>query len=306
MEDCRGRGDSEGEWEPRDTMIPMGDGVRLATDLYLPCHGDGSLLEDEVPALLVRTSYDKTAPEWDDIIPYYVRRGYAFVVQDLRSRFRSEGDGSYFHTANPWEGDDGYDTVEWLATRDWCSGKIGTLGSSHRAITQTQLALRKPPHLAAMWVEAFETAPVADDTEITGAVTVNLWVSSTAVDTDFTVKLIDVYPASQGYPEGYHLNLVDTIQRVRYRKSWTKPEPMIPGKPYELTVTLWPTSNVFKKGHRIRVDISSSNFPRFDVNPNTGEPVGKHTRMVTADNTVHTSTGLPSCVVLPIIPAGEE
>ena len=141
----------------RDTMIPMGDGVHLATDIYLPCHGDGSLLEDEVPALLVRTSYDKTAPEWDDVIPYYVRRGYAFVVQDLRSRFRSEGDGSYFHTANPWEGDDGYDTVEWLATRDWCSGKIGTLGSSHRAITQTQLALRKPPHLAAMWVEAGPT-----------------------------------------------------------------------------------------------------------------------------------------------------
>ena len=141
----------------RDTMIPMGDGVRLATDIYLPCHGDGRLLEEKVPALLVRTSYDKTSSEWDDVIPYYVRRGYAFVVQDLRSRFRSEGDGSYFHTANPWEGDDGYDTVEWLAARDWCSGKIGTLGSSHRAITQTQLALRKPPHLAAMWVEAGPT-----------------------------------------------------------------------------------------------------------------------------------------------------
>ena len=152
----------------------------------------------------------------------------------------------------------------------------------------------------------FETAPVADDTEITGVVMVKLWVSSTAVDTDFTVKLIDVYPASQEYPEGYHLNLVDTIQRARYRNSWTRPELMIPGKPYQLAVTLWPTSNVFKKGHRIRVDVSSSNFPRFDVNPNTGEPVGKHTRMVTADNTVHTSAGLPSCVVLPIIPRGAE
>ena len=64
-------------------MIPMRDGVRLATDIYLPCHGDGSLLEGEVPALLVRTSYDKTSSEWDDVIPYYVRRGYAFVLQDL-------------------------------------------------------------------------------------------------------------------------------------------------------------------------------------------------------------------------------
>ena len=141
----------------RDTMIPMRDGVRLATDIYLPCHGDGSLLAEQVPVLLVRTSYDKTSSEWDDVIPYYVRRGYAFVLQDLRSRFRSEGDGSYFHTANPWEGDDGYDTVEWLAARDWCSGKVGTLGSSHRAITQTLLALRRPPHLAAMWVEAGPT-----------------------------------------------------------------------------------------------------------------------------------------------------
>ena len=88
----------------RDVMIPMRDGVRLATDIYLPCHGDGRPVDasEQVPALLVRTSYDKTAPEWDDVIPYYVRRGYAFVLQDLRSRFRSEGDGHYYHTINPW------------------------------------------------------------------------------------------------------------------------------------------------------------------------------------------------------------
>ena len=98
-------------------------------------------------------------------------------------------------------------------------------------------------------VLAFETGPMSDDTEVTGEVTVKLWVSSTAVDTDFTVKLIDVYGANEDYPEG------------------------------KLTLTLWPTSNVFKKGHRLRVDISSSNFPRFDVNPNTGEPVGKHTKI---------------------------
>ena len=92
----------------RDVMIQMRDGVRIATDIYLPCHGDGTVVDgkEKVPALLVRTSYDKTAPEWDDVIPYYVRRGYAFVIQDLRSRFRSEGDGSYFLTVNPWEGDD--------------------------------------------------------------------------------------------------------------------------------------------------------------------------------------------------------
>ena len=628
----------------RDVMVPMRDGVRLATDIYRPVHGDGSQVDEEIPALLVRTSYDKTAPEWDDVFPYYARRGYAFVIQDLRSRFRSEGAGTYFHTCNPWEGDDGYDTVEWLAEQDWCTGKIATLGSSHRAIVQTQLALKKPPHLAAMWVEAgptniyrheareggamsfqmfgalhlhaldsreigddpakakiildamrdmgswlrrfplkpgetalkvapnleqtafdyyyrgeyddwwnqeccnqepyfdnhadvpmtiacgfydnfvgasanyymamkernkssvrlilgawchggmratgsahgdvdtgqesvwgneiynperlaffdhhlkgmpapandspvrlyvmgtgdgnkteqgnlshggywrneaewpiartqfqtlymhddgslnsfassddysrltftfdpdnpvptiggqlvgmfeiippeeggpepddvpryldqwtqarnnlrevisaggfhqketvqcigvkepyqllkdrddvltFETDPFTVDTEISGAVVVKLWVSSTCIDTDFTVKLVDVYPENEDYPEGYHLNLVDTIQRMRYRNSWIRPEMMKPNEPCEITITLWPNSNVFKKGHRVRFDISSSNFPRFDVNPNTGEPVGRHTHSVKSDNTIHTSAELASRVILPIIP----
>ena len=92
----------------KDIMMPMRDGIRLATDIYLPCHGDGKVVDEKepVPALIVRTSYDKTAPEWDDVIPFFVRRGYAFVIQDLRSRFRSEGDGHYYHTVNPWEGDD--------------------------------------------------------------------------------------------------------------------------------------------------------------------------------------------------------
>lgn len=152
-------------------------------------------------------------------------------------------------------------------------------------------------------VLTFETDPLEDDTEVTGQVMVKLWISSTAVDTDFTVKLIDVYPMSDDYPEGYHLNLTDTILRTRYRNSWTDPEMLTRGEPAELTITLWPTSNVFKKGHRIRLDVSSSNFPRFDVNPNTGEPVGRHTKMVKAENTIHTGADHPSRIILPIVPA---
>lgn len=152
-------------------------------------------------------------------------------------------------------------------------------------------------------VLTFETDPLEDDTEVTGEVMVKLWISSTAVDTDFTVKLIDVYPMSDDYPEGYHLNLTDTILRTRYRNSWTDPEMLTRGEPAELTITLWPTSNVFKKGHRIRLDVSSSNFPRFDVNPNTGEPVGRHTKMVKAENTIHTGADHPSRIILPIVPA---
>jgi predicted acyl esterase len=144
-------------------------------------------------------------------------------------------------------------------------------------------------------VLAFETDPLESDTEVTGEVMIKLWVSSTAVDTDFTVKLIDVYPMSDDYPEGYHLNLTDTILRARYRNS-----------PVEITITLWPTSNVFKKGHRIRLDVSSSNFPRFDVNPNTGEPVGRHTKMIKADNTIHTGANHPSRIVLPVIPVDQS
>lgn len=153
----------------RNITMPMRDGIKLAADIYMPVHGDGRALGEKVPALLVRTSYDKSAPEWDEVAPYYARRGYAFVVQDLRSRFRSEGDGSYFHTCNPWEGHDGYDTVEWIAEQDWCTGKIGTLGSSHRAIVQTQLALEKPPHLGAMWVEAGPTNIFAHEAREGGA-----------------------------------------------------------------------------------------------------------------------------------------
>jgi predicted acyl esterase len=154
-------------------------------------------------------------------------------------------------------------------------------------------------------VLSFETDVLENDTEVTGEVMIKLWVSSTALDTDFTVKLIDVYPISDDYPEGYHLNLTDTILRARYRNSWTEAEMMTPGEAVEITITLWPISNVFKKHHRIRLDVSSSNFPRFDVNPNTGEPVGRHTKMAVADNTVHTGADHPSRLILPVIPTGE-
>src|SRR5579863_4144308 len=116
-------------------------------------------------------------------------------------------------------------------------------------------------------VLVFRTAPLAEDIEITGPVTAKLWISSDCPDTDFTMKLIDEYPKSQDYPEGYAMNLTDGIMRVRYRDSWQKPQMMTSGRIYPITVEAFPTSNLFKQGHRIRVDISSSNFPHFDTNP---------------------------------------
>ena len=151
-------------------------------------------------------------------------------------------------------------------------------------------------------VLVFETPVLTQDTEVTGALTAKLWVSSDRPDTDITIKLIDVYPPSADYPQGFAMNLTDGILRLRYRDSWEKPEMLPPNTPVAVTVTTFPTSNLFKRGHRIRLDISSSNFPHFDVNPNTGAPEGQGLTRQVARNTVHCDRERPSHVVLPIIP----
>ncbi len=152
-------------------------------------------------------------------------------------------------------------------------------------------------------VVVFQTDPLQEDMEVVGPIVAKLFVSSTATDTDFTAKLIDVYPPSADFPTGYEMNLTDGIIRTRYRDQPDRQELMQPGRIYEIAVTPFPTANIFKQGHRIRVDISSSNFPRFDVNPNTGEPLGRNRRAIPADNSIYHDAGHPSHVVLPIIPA---
>ena len=99
------------------------------------------------------------------------------------------------------------------------------------------------------------------------------------------------------------MNITDGILRARYRNSPEKQEFMKPGKVYELVIEPFPTANVFKKGHRIRIDMPSSNFPRFDVNPNTGEPLGLERRKIKADQSIHHDSLRPSHVVFPIIPS---
>ena len=152
-------------------------------------------------------------------------------------------------------------------------------------------------------VLVFETPPLEADLEVTGPVVVNLWVSSSAPDTDFTAKLIDVYPPNADYPSGFAMNLTDGILRARYRRSWERPEPMVPGTVYQVRIEAFPTSNRFVRGHRIRLDISSSNFPHFDANPNTAEPEGRSRSRRPATNRIYLATGRASHVVLPVIPA---
>jgi len=149
----------------------------------------------------------------------------------------------------------------------------------------------------------FQTEPLNAAVEVVGPIVVQLYAASTAVDTDFTAKLIDVYPPSADFPTGFEMNITDGIVRARYRDRPDQQELMRPGKIYEITVNPFPTANLFKAGHRIRIDISSSNFPRFDVNPNTGEALGKNRRSIKADNTIYHDAKHPSSVVLPIIPA---
>ena len=150
-------------------------------------------------------------------------------------------------------------------------------------------------------VLTFQTEPLGADLEITGPITVKLYASSSALDTDFTAKLIQVHAPSGDFPEGLAVNLTDSIIRARYRNGWEDPELLVPGEVYEFEFELYPTSNVIRAGHRIRVDVSSSNFPRFDVNPNTGGPLGKDRRVVIAEQCIYHDADRPSHIVLPLI-----
>jgi len=145
-------------------------------------------------------------------------------------------------------------------------------------------------------VLVYTTAAFSKDTEVTGPVSLDLYVSSSAVDTDFTGKLVDVWP------NGFAQNLTEGILRLRYRNSQEKPELANPGETYHITVDLWATSNVFLAGHKLRLEVSSSNFPRFDRNLNTGEEQARATRMVKATNVIYHDRAHPSAMVLPVVP----
>lgn len=158
------------------------------------------------------------------------------------------------------------------------------------------------PLIARRDVLAFESLPLAEDMAVIGPITVELWVASDAPDTDFTAKLVDMHPPSADYPTGFALNLTDGIFRCRYRKSWEKPEPIEPGVPFRITIEPFATATLFKAGHRIRLDISSSNFPKFDVNPNTFDPEGSGRRRQVARNTVFCDGARASRIVIPVVP----
>ncbi|HVN29138.1 MAG TPA: CocE/NonD family hydrolase [Candidatus Binataceae bacterium] len=146
-------------------------------------------------------------------------------------------------------------------------------------------------------VLVYSTEPLAEDFEVTGPVRMVLYASSSAPDTDFTAKLVDVNEC------GFARNLTEGIIRARYRESFAHEKMLKPGEVTEFSIDMWSTSNVFQKGHRIRLEISSSNFPRFDRNPNTGHPQFADAETRPAIQTVMHNRGFASHLVLPVIPA---
>ena len=144
-------------------------------------------------------------------------------------------------------------------------------------------------------VLVYTSEPLEKDTEVTGSIRATLFVSSDAKDTDFTVKLVDVHP------DGTAWNVDDTIFRARYREGYDKQVFMTDGEVYELNPTPMSTSYEFKEGHRIRVEVSSSKFPQYMRNLNTGGNNYDETEGVIAINTLHHTADLPSKIVLPVV-----
>jgi hypothetical protein len=148
-------------------------------------------------------------------------------------------------------------------------------------------------------VLVYTTPPLESDREVTGPVRLELFASSTAVDTDFTAKLLDVHP------DGFSQRLCDSMVRARFRNGYSGPETrLVPGEVTAFTIDMWSTSHVFRAGHRVRLEVSSSAFPKYDRNLNTGGDIATGTEMVTAVNSVWHTSDYPSHLVLPEISPG--
>jgi putative CocE/NonD family hydrolase len=147
-------------------------------------------------------------------------------------------------------------------------------------------------------VLVYSSAPLPHDTEVTGATTVNLWAESSSPDTDFTAKLTVVKP------DGEIINLNNGILRTSFRGSLSSPSPSTPNQPIAYRIQIWPTSYEYRAGDRIRLEISSSDYPQFAPNPNTGEPFGQSANTMVANQTILHDAAHPSSITLPVIPAG--
>jgi putative CocE/NonD family hydrolase len=187
------------------------------------------------------------------------------------------------------------------------SGGPVMYGGAYDQCTGPNLFGAKPPYgpLALRPdVLAFQTPPLPQDLEIAGPIELKLWVATDGPDADIHAKLIDLYPPSEDWPDGFAMNLCEGLLRLRYRDSWEAPTLLEPGRVYAVTVAMFPCANLFKRGHRLRLDLAGSNFPHFDINPNSGEPEGSMERKRRASTRIFGDAAHPSHLVLPVIPRG--
>jgi putative CocE/NonD family hydrolase len=195
-----------------------------------------------------------------------------------------DGDGALTQTA-PANG-----TADRFTYDPWDPVPTGSIGGYSRIPSDQRDIERRRDVLV------YTSAPLETDLEVTGPLSVTLWIASSARDTDFAAKLVEVHA------DGTARAINDGILRARYRNSKTKPELLTPGQATEITIDLGATSNLFRAGHRIRLDVTSSNFPRFDRNPNTGGPFGEDGELRRADQQVFHDAARPSRLVLPVVP----
>ncbi len=205
----------------------------------------------------------------------------------LRSGGRANGlggDGTLSSEPPAGEPPDRFTYDPWSPVPTGAIGGYSRIPSDQRDIEKRQDVL------------VYTSAPLERDLEVTGPLSATLWIASSARDTDFTAKLVEVHP------DGTARAINDGILRARYRSSRSKPELLSPGVPTEITIDVGASSNLFRAGHRIRLDISSSNFPRFDRNPNTGGTFGEDAELLRANQTVFHDAKHPSRLVLPVVP----
>ncbi|WP_232702238.1 CocE/NonD family hydrolase [Halobacterium wangiae] len=265
-----------GEWRSADEWPPEGTEM---TKFY--AHGDGTLSTEQPSASESYTSYEYD-PE--DPVPTIGGNTSSYLTYEPRE----EPVGAYplgDRNIIDFAGRGGYDQ---RTDED-------TFGASepYGPLSQRDDVL------------VFRTPPLEEPVEIAGPIRVRVFGETDAPDTDFTAKLIDEHPESEDYPDGYDLNLSDSICRARFRGYRDEADFVEPGDVYEFYMEPYDTANRFKAGHRIRLDISSSNWPRFDVNPNTGGPLYTDDDYQVAENTVHHSATHPTHIELPLQPSSE-
>lgn len=264
-------------------VIELHDHLRRWFDYWLKDIDNGLMAEPPVSIFVMGENQWRSEHEWPLARTHYVRW--------------------YFHSggaANTRDGDGGLSTVPPGAEepadtyiydpRDPAPTLRGNTLMIPHGVADQRPAESRPDVLV------YTSEPLARDLEITGPIKVQLFAASSAPDTDFTAKLVLVRP------DGYAQNLQDGIIRARYRTSARQPSFITSGQVYEYSIDLWATSQVCPAGHRLRVEISSSNFPRFDRNPNTGAPLGVDDRLETARQTIRHTAEYPSHILFPVIP----